>query len=308
MPHLAALPPLHSADSFHEGWSDPHVVVDDVPDDVDFLLSCSWAEKCAIIQEWQERLSPSALQMSVCAVCAWDCPPSDLQEVDACHTDLSVLQNDLLPVRILPMMYNRQAYQNAILHPLGLPNPEQCDKIRVCTSCRKSLCAKQPRGLRYSLANFLYYGREEIPLSVSEAFCDASPFELTLISRACSSVITHHYSSKAGMSGLVGEEASQHFNCGNVGIFPQEPGQLCDKLSPSPDDVWDCICVLFTGGSQRPSVDMLKRFWPVLISRDKVTWMIKFLVEDNVWYVNDRVLYSPENMKVLFSPDDDGID
>lgn len=306
--HRAALPPLRSTVPIQGRQTEQRLVADISRDEVDFPPSVTWEDKRAIIQEWQERLTPSALCTTVCAVCAWDCPPSDLQEVDPCRTDLGVLRNDSLPARVLPTTYNRQAYHNAILHPLGLVDRERCDKFRVCTSCQKSLCAKVPKRPRYSLANFLYYGRDELPLSVSEAFADASPFEMLLISRACSSVITHHYSSKAGMSGFVGEESSQRFNRGNVGIFPQEPGQLRDKLPPSPDDIKDSICVLFTGGKQTPSVDTLKRFRPVLVSKSKVERMINFLVERNEWYVNDGVTYSPENMQALFSPEDEGTD
>ena len=50
--------------------------------------------------------------------------------VNARCMDLSVLRNDLLPVHVLLTTYNRQGYQNAILHPLGLHNPEQCSLFR----------------------------------------------------------------------------------------------------------------------------------------------------------------------------------
>ena len=120
-------------------------------------------------------------------------------------------QRSAVRSHVLPTTYNRQSYQNTILYPLGPLNREECDKTWVCNSCHKSLCAKQPKHPRYPLANFLYYSREEVLPSVPEAFVNASPFELMSISCAHSSVITHHYSSMAGMSGRVGEGASQRF-------------------------------------------------------------------------------------------------
>ena len=47
-------------------------------------------------------------------------------------------------------------------------------------------------------------------------------------------------------------------------------------------------------------VDMLKRFGPVLVSKQKVEQMIKFLVANNEWYWDDNVQFSLENFGQLF--------
>ena len=40
--------------------------------------------------------------------------------------------------------------------------------------------------------------------------------------------------------------------------------------------------------------------WPVLVNKQKVEWMIKFLVANNDWYRDDDVWFSLENFGQLF--------
>lgn len=70
--------------------------MEDARDNANFPPNCTLAKKRAIIQVWQERLAPFALQTLVCAVCAWDCLSSELQDIDPHCVDLKVLRNDLL--------------------------------------------------------------------------------------------------------------------------------------------------------------------------------------------------------------------
>lgn len=135
----------------------------------------------------------------------------------------------------------------------------------------------------------MYYGHEALPDDVREDFLRASPFELRLISRCRSSVINHHYARRSRRGGYAPEECSQGFVRGNVGIFPQEPTHLRSVLPPAIDDVRDTVCILFTGGSLRPTAETLRRFRPVLVLRGRVERTIKFLVAHNEWYLSDGV-------------------
>ena len=49
---------------------------------------------------------------------------------------------------------------------------------------------------------------------------------------------------------------------------------------------------------------MLKQFGPVLVNKQKVEWMIKFLVANNEWYQANDVRFSPDNFQQLFHPAD----
>ena len=50
-----------------------------------------------IIGEWQERMSSSAQQRKPCVVCAQQFKGADLQTVEACTLDLTLVCNPLLP-------------------------------------------------------------------------------------------------------------------------------------------------------------------------------------------------------------------
>ncbi|KAF8833863.1 hypothetical protein BDN67DRAFT_659850, partial [Paxillus ammoniavirescens] len=116
------------------------------------------------------------------------------------------------------------------------------------THCCSALLAKKPHQPKNSLANFQYYGRERLDVPTLQAFDGASPFDLTLISRACASTVTFYYNSRGSRGGYAPEETHQRYNRGNVAILPQEPGQLRKVLPPCHDEIRDTICVLFTGG------------------------------------------------------------
>ena len=175
------------------------------------------------------------------------------------------------------------------------------DYLSVCLACRSALLGRKGKQPKYTLANFLYYGHECLPSDVASAFASASPFDLLLVSRARSSVVTHHYIRRGYSGGYAPEECSQRYNRGNVAVFPQEPGHLRSVLPPNGNDIRETICVMFTGGSQKPTVDTLKQFHPVLVSKRKVQTMVEFLISRNEGYTCDGIAYSQANMDDLFS-------
>ena len=249
-----------------------------IPTAEPFPQQRTWEEKVEIIKEWQSRMGHDAYPTAVCAVCAWCVVPSDLADVHPEKFDLTLLCNDCLPAHVLPTTYDRGIYKNAILCAKGMHCTSRLDYLSVCLACRSALLGRKGKQPKYTLANFLYYGHECLPSDVASAFASASPFDLLLVSRARSSVVTHHYIRRGYSGGYAPEECSQRYNRGNVAVFPQEPGHLRSVLPPNGDDIRETICVMFTGGSQKPTVDTLKQFHPVLVSKRKVQTMVEFLL------------------------------
>jgi hypothetical protein len=256
------------------------------------------------IKEWQARMGAATFSTAVCAVCAWCVVPSDVADVHPDTFDLTLLCNDYLPLHVFPTTYDRSVYKNMILCARGMHSTTSMDCLSVCSVCRSALLGRKGKQPKYALANFLYYGHESLPIDMASAFASASPFNLLLVSRARSSVVMHHYIRRGYSGGYVPEECSQRFNRGNVAVFPQEPGHLRSVLPPSGEDIRDTVCVMFTGGSQKPTVDTLKMFRPVLVSKRKVQTMVEFLVSSNEWYTSDGITYSQANMDDLFSKAD----
>ena len=237
----------------------------------------TWDEKVGIIHDWQDRVEERMAPVKVCAICGWCIPAIDVIDVEPTHINFSLLTNDCIPEYVLPLSYDREKYRNAILCPMGLQTPFDYDVLYVCSRCRSSLFVDKPRQPRFTLANFLYYGRERLLPLVADAFATASPFDLMLVSRAKGSVITHHYVCQSPHGGYVPEECSQHFNRGNVTIFPQDATHLRNVLPLTGDDIKDMICVVFSGGSGLPTADTLKWFKPVLVRKSRVQTVTVFL-------------------------------
>ena len=249
-------------------------------------------------------MEPSGFAEGACAVCGWSTPRQQLHLLSPSREMLRMLRNNCLPAHVLPDAYNVELYEGAILCFHGMTSLEAIGPLRVCHTCHSSLQSFPPQQPRYALANFLYYGTEKIPEDVRDAFATASPFDLCLVSRCRSSIVTHHFVRGGTRVGYVAEEARQGFSRGNVAIFPQNSLQLQTVLPPSGDDIRNTICVLFSRCRQAPTIEMLKRFGPVLVNKQKVEWMIKFLVANNEWYQADDIRFSPDNFQQLFHPAD----
>ncbi|KAI6138950.1 hypothetical protein BKA82DRAFT_144439, partial [Pisolithus tinctorius] len=92
---------------------------------------------------------------------------------------------------------------------------------------------------------------------------------------------------------------SQHFNRGNVALLPQDPSTLSNVLPPTLRDLCGAVCVVFAGGSFRPSMDALQRFPLVLVSKSRVKCIIEWLMSNNEWYMKNGISFSPENLASL---------
>ncbi|KAI6137911.1 hypothetical protein BKA82DRAFT_3978942 [Pisolithus tinctorius] len=169
----------------------------------------------------------------------------------------------------------------------------------MCLCCRRSLSSPKPRQPKDAIANFQYYGVSELPVDVKSALACASQFELQLIALARATVITHHYQTKGARGGRLPEEASQRFNRGNVAILPQDPGALRTVLPPTTAEIEGAMCVVFAGGSYRPTLDALCKFPPVLVNKSRVQLLIEWLIAHNMWYKANGVTFSQDILESL---------
>lgn len=256
-----------------------------------------------VIREWQEAMHPDNWKPVVCCICGQDKRINDIRDIDFTDEQLKVLMNDNIPQHTLPNSYNLIAYNNAILHPKGLTNGDARATAKVCRLCYSSIRTnKQPLN---ALANFQYYGWERLPEDVRDAFMHATLFDLMLVSRARCSRITHLFSSnKQSPAYGSNPQSSQRYNRGNVAIFPQDSAQLLDFLPPNRNDIEQDMCALFIGGTTVPTKDNVKYLNPVLVSKNRVYTMIKFLTENNEWYKRSGTIFSEDNFRSLFEDGD----
>ncbi|KIK91341.1 hypothetical protein PAXRUDRAFT_830923 [Paxillus rubicundulus Ve08.2h10] len=114
---------------------------------------------------------------------------------------LTLLTNPTLPVHTLPELYDLVIYCDAILYPKGTESTTSLAPISLCMHCCSALLAKKPHQPKNLLVNFQYYGCERLDMPTLQAFDSASPFDLTLISRACVSTVTFYYNSCGSRGG-----------------------------------------------------------------------------------------------------------
>ena len=123
------------------------------------------------------------LSQHACAVCAHSIVKKEVVNVEPEYVDFMLLCNPALPHETLPTTYNFDAYDRAILCPEGLHDKVKKDVVKMCNPCYVCLVERKKQPLD-ALANFLYYGRDELPEKVKCAFARASLFDLMLISHA----------------------------------------------------------------------------------------------------------------------------
>ena len=87
---------------------------------VEFPPVRTFEEKSEIIHQWQATMNPENLTRGVCAVCAQEFKGCLLYDVMLNEQMLVLLQNECLPVKTLPSMYDFQLYHCAVLQPRGM--------------------------------------------------------------------------------------------------------------------------------------------------------------------------------------------
>ncbi|KAH9850103.1 hypothetical protein C2E23DRAFT_736065, partial [Lenzites betulinus] len=274
----------------------------------DYLEIANMELRRAIISEWQQTMSTAALTTVVCAVCARDTNISSIVFVKPRKVDFALLCNPLLPDNLQPSSYNRVAYGGAILHPKGLTNIDGLGDLRICKECRSDLA--RPRMPRFALANWLYYGLEKLPNSVSDAFRRATPVERILVSRARASKISYKFSELPGHV-MYKKPAVTSQRCvkGNIAIHPQDTTSFNEVLPPSAESIRDTVCAVFVGQT-KPDLQTIRQLTPILVRKSRVRIMIEFLVAHNPHYRVGETFkgFSKSNLDNLFGPGTQGVD
>ncbi len=254
-----------------------------------------------IIGEWQELMSTARLRLEVCAVCGRKTKAEDIRRVDVDKLNLDLLQNEDLPAMVYPTTYDFELYGRALLHPSGMTERWSIGAVVLCGACEGELCGKG-RMPKFALANWLYYGYDELPCDVMAAFKDATQFERVLVSRARASKISFRFSELKGHV-MFGTDPAVSQRCvkGNVMVMPQDATHLNDVLPPPPEVLRDTVCTVFVGRT-KPSKDTIARLGPVLVRKSRVRRMIAFLTEHNLHYrrAPDFGGLSETNMNLLF--------
>jgi hypothetical protein len=261
-------------------------------------------EKMDIIREWQNLMDMDALSRHACAVCSQSIARRDVLYVLPAQIDFTLLRNECLPRSSLPTTYNLNAYAGAILNPKNLHNKSEQGVVERCTSCYATLLGRKKQPLD-SIANFQYYGHEELPTEMKSALSSASIFDLMMVSRARASRLTHLFS-KNKNSPVYGTDSaeSQRYCQGNIAILPQDSLCLRNVLPPDHKEIKSCMCALFLGSDVVPTRENIKNLHPIMVTKDKVSTIIHFLLEHNSWYRASKIQFSAANLEALYDKSD----
>lgn len=275
--------------------------------EVPFPPKYSDSRRADIIRQWQREMDPARHVGFPCAVCAQCAPKQSIISVHANDIDLTLLRNPALPPETHPTTYNFQAYDRAILYPLGLHDIDTKGIMDLCPSCYHTLnSSSTKRQPLDSLANFQYYAIHELPGPVKAAFNNASMFDLMMVARCRATRITHLFSKKKDNPQYgIPEDQSQRYNKGNVAILPQNTINLRNVLPPDSSEIAEAMCALFIGSDTKPTIDNIERLRPVLVSKNIITVLIEFLTTKNFWYTNAGVKFSQTNLDALFDTGQD---
>ncbi|KAI0744395.1 hypothetical protein C8Q76DRAFT_575716, partial [Earliella scabrosa] len=255
----------------------------------------------SIVQEWQDYLTTDNVRLLVCASCGRRTPATHIEAVDARSIDLELLRNDALPPYVLPTTYALEEYNNALLHPKGLQCLWGIGDVMLCSECRGDLL-NLGRTPKYALANWLYYGYDELHSEDRDAFRKSTPCERVLVARARASKISFRFTELPSPNKpRVPIPISQRCIKGNVLVMPQDATHLNAVLPPDADTLRDTICAVFVGETT-PTPETIRKMGPVLVRKSRVRRMIKFLVEHNVHYAPDSGFrgLSERNLSELF--------
>ena len=244
----------------------------------------SFSDKTDIIREWQVVMNPENLTRGVCAVCAQVFEVRSLHEVTPSEEMLTMLCNERLPEETLPSTYDFELYHRGILHPHGMTSRDSLADLRMCSKCQGALVKKTPVLPKDAIANFQYYGQSEIPANVRDAILTASPSELMLVAFFRATVVTHHYQSKSVQGGCLPEERASVTTGEMLLYFRRTLVHCVACYHPPLRDIEGSVCVVFAGGQFTPTKESLKRFLPVLVSKQKVMCLIEWLISNNEWY------------------------
>ncbi|KAI0040155.1 hypothetical protein FA95DRAFT_1585108 [Auriscalpium vulgare] len=213
-----------------------------------------------VIREFQAFIDDRRWVYKACAVCGQKRFPHEL-------TRTELKDNDDIPHHMEPVSYDFEFS--------GMYSTNELADLDICGTCSSALSS-----------NYQYYGHERLPTDIRSMFERATAHELQLVSYICPAA-------KGGHPG-----ALQRFTKGNVAIIPQDVAEMTKLLPPTAADLQYSMCVMFIGG-QEPTIETIKKFHPVLVSKNRVEKMAKFLLANNKNYVDLGMQYSAANLTDL---------
>ncbi|RPD64416.1 hypothetical protein L226DRAFT_460877, partial [Lentinus tigrinus ALCF2SS1-7] len=265
-----------------------------------------------IIEEWQRTFSTENFKLLPCAACARRTQSHDIELIHPRDIDLTLLRNDALPPAVVPTTYAFDLYDRAILYPKGMSDPWSISSLRICPTCRTELIDRQ-RMPKLCLANWLYYGHDELPTNVADALALSTHVDRSLIARARSTRISFRFNQTRSDNDIdqegpspvnEGRRVPQRYLKGNVLIMPQNSTQLTTVLPPSSSVIRDTLCALFVGRTQ-PTILSINKMQPLLTRKSIIETLINFLVAKNPHYAVNHVNFfgfSRSNLDALFQP------
>ncbi|KAH6912390.1 hypothetical protein BKA70DRAFT_1370571 [Coprinopsis sp. MPI-PUGE-AT-0042] len=243
----------------------------------------------AIIREWQIATSTENVLRVPCAkLLHWVSPDK---------IDLALLRNDELPSQVIPVAYDFHLYKRAILCVEGMKEPFRLADI----------ASRMPR---FALCNWLYYGKDALPPTISKAFRESTQLEHGLICRGRSNIICWRFtlagSAATSTSDNVKEapvwKETRKGIKGNVIVSPLDIMQLNEYLPPSPERIRDTMCVLVLNAGVKPTKDTIEKLYPILVKKTRIKSLIEFLLDNNPHYgaVSGFKGYSDAYLNSLF--------
>ena len=268
-----------------------------------------------VINDWQRTVNTENLRFMSCAVCARRTLPHDIINVHPSDIDLTLITNDALPPRVRPTTYAFDLYDHALLHPGGMTDKWALATLHICVECKFALVDHSTLP-KFSLANWLYYGMDELPQNVKHALTSSTFVDRMLVSRARSSRISFRFKqvpeldpadedTPVDLSDRV-RAVPQRYLRGNLLVIPQNSTRLHTVLPPSTSDIRDTVCAVFVG-QQKPTTATIKKLRPLLARKSVVETIINFLTENNPYYLPDGETFlglDRANLDALFGPSD----
>lgn len=260
-----------------------------------------------IVKEWEQCMGTKAHLRYICACCSKKTPDHEMVRKRASKVPFHLLRNDELPAAVLPTTYNFEAYERALLHPKGLTNIHVRSDIWLCTVCWRSLDkGEMPK---FALANWLYFGYDELPGDARMAFEESSRMERLLVSRARLTRICFKYSEDPEHTAAKDPTTSQKYNRGNIMVMPQDALHVQQVLPPNVDEIRDTVCAIFVG-KEKPSKESIRRMHPMLVRKSRVLKMAQYLTVHNPHYQQCESFdgFDGARLNELFTRDDDADD
>lgn len=117
---------------------------------------------------------------------------------------------------------------------------------------------------KYALANWLYFGYDELPRDVREAFDQSTRIDRMLVSHARLTRICFCYSDKQNHPVGKDPSTSQLYVKGNIMVMPQDVTHLNTVMPPSAREFADTVCAIFVG-HEKPSRLNIRQMHPMLV-------------------------------------------